>query len=164
VPVVPKTVLELLNDATELANKFNDEKIVLTKQLAQIGNHLAGSTISELGDDMMFNVVAKLLSTNLEINLGQNTLMCILRSKGWLMVGRSYYEKNMPMQNKIDYMRVYLHVNEITGKINATTVLRPKGLKVLSTKISKWYVERLNVERASLGICPRPPNYKDNKR
>jgi len=156
--IVLLTSMNNANKKLEIDNKH------IRSQLALIGNHLAGSVIGELGNDMMFNVAAKLLSTNLEINLGQNKLMIILRRKGWLMIGRSHYEHNMPMQSKIKYMRVYIHRNELTGKMNATTVLRPEGLVALSKKIVSWYIEDLNIKRLEDNIVPLPPSYRDGKK
>lgn len=145
----PMTKRELAKHNYELimiAEDAIDAKIEMEKQcllkLAKIGNHLAGSTISEIGDNVTFNTAAKLVSTNLGIDLGHNSLMKLCRDNGWLMTGkRSPSEKNMPTQCKIQYFKIKLFFNEDTGKYSITPVITPLGLIKMVKLIPNWYVQ-----------------------
>ena len=112
------------------------------RRLSKIGDHLAGSVISEIENNVTFNNVAKILSSNLCIKLGHNKLMALCRDNGWLMTGeRSKSEKNMPFQNKMDYFKIKLFHNPDTNVVSVTPVLTPKGVVKLSKLVPIWFTE-----------------------
>ena len=112
------------------------------RRLSKIGDHLAGSVISEIENNVTFNNVAKILSSNLCIKLGHNNLMALCRDNGWLMTGdRSKSEKNMPFQNKMDYFKIKLFHNPDTNVVSITPVLTPKGVVKLSKLVPIWFTE-----------------------
>lgn len=111
-------------------------------RLSKIGNHLAGSVVAKLGNNIMFNDVAKLISTNLEIDLGHNTFMKLCRDNGWLMTGhRSKSEKNKPTQAKIHYFKLKLFYDQETGECTITPAITPEGVVKISELIPLWYTE-----------------------
>ena len=138
----PKTKIEILNELVAELNLEHSERLKAEAKLLLIGNHLAGSIIGELGNDLPMNLTAKILATNLKIDLGQNMLMRLMRKHGWLMTGkRSIKEKNLPMQAKIKYMRVFLHRDPLTGITNHSTVLTQEGIVELCKVVLNWYTE-----------------------
>ena len=111
-------------------------------RLAKIGDHLAGSLIGDIEDNVTFNSAAKLLASNLDIKLGHNLLMALCRGHGWLMTGeRSLSEKNMPYESKMKYFKIKFFYNEVTGRYSVTPVLTPKGVVKLSKLVPIWFTE-----------------------
>jgi len=145
---------------TELAQmviKAEEEKAALMQQIDNL--QIAGlSVVSEIGPDLYFNVAAKILSTNLGIDLGHNTLMELLRANGYLLMGtRSIYEKNMPSQKYIHFFRVIIHRNDHTGAMCHATVIRPEGLAHIAPLVSRWLYDHTNLKRLTNGLVPLPP-------
>lgn len=145
---------------TELAQmliKSEEEKGQLIQTIDDL--KIAGlSIVTELGNDLYFNVAAKILETNLGIKLGHNTLMELLRANGYLLMGtRSIYEKNMPSQKHIELFRVIIHRNDLTGAMCHATVIRPEGLSHITPLVGKWLYDHTNVKRVSQGLVPLPP-------
>lgn len=140
-PIVEKTPLELLNEAVLIANEKEAQIRELTKRITalQIGGL---QIVTELGSDLYFNVAAKILETNLGVKVGHNSLMEVLRAKGYLLMGtRSYYEKNIPAQKYTHLFRVILQRNHDTGVMSHTTVIRPEGLAHIAPLVVNWLTE-----------------------
>ena len=136
-----------LYEALEVAEKARiDAENKAIAKLELIGDHLAGSTIGELGNNIMFNQAAKLLSTNLDIDLGHNTLMRLCRDNGWLMTGeRSSSERNYPTQCKIKYFKLKIFHNMTTNIATITPVLTVAGLVAITKLVPHWYaIDKIN--------------------
>jgi phage regulator Rha-like protein/phage antirepressor YoqD-like protein len=144
---VPLTGLEMakrnvkLYEALDVAEKarIESERKALAK-LESIGNHLAGSTIGKLGNNIMFNQAAKILATNLDIDLGHNRLMRLCRDHGWLMSGkRSKDEHNIPTQSKIHHFKLKVFYNIENNISTITPVLTVGGLVAITKLVPHWY-------------------------
>ena len=144
--------LQLIIDADAAEERAKQAEREAIRKLEQIGNHLAGSTISEIGDCVTFNEAAKIISSNLEIKLSHNKLMSLCRSNGWLMTGeRSRSEKNHPTELKVHHMRVLVHQAETDGPMLRTVVIRPSGLVQLAKLVPIWVTE------TKVKLPPPPP-------
>ena len=145
-PFIERTPLELLNEAVAIANEKEAQVKELTKRITAL--QIAGlQIVTEIESDLYFNVAAKILETNLGVQVGHNSLMEVLRAKGYLLMGtRSYYEKNMPAQKYTHLFRVILQRNQETGVMSHTTVIRPEGLAHIAPMITGWLTEHNNAK------------------
>lgn len=155
---VPMLTLE---ESLELNLKQAKETRLLKDRIENL--KIAGlQVVTELGSDQYFNVVAKVFSTNLGIDLGQNTFMEILRQTGYLQIGRTATEKNLPYQMHTDKFRVMLIRDEVTGAMKPRTVVKPEGINYLAPKITRMLYEYNNMKRVNSGLVPFPP-FKDGE-